>query len=231
MIYWLSPATASGIGIAALAGLSVGAVFVGGTQLRGGTAVLAAAVVAGLVFQVAHFLEHGLQLGYWMGNRQAPPWITPWAETAADGLGWTCSWVVTSRPSIGVELLHLAGNTIFLAALIGMAVLAVRRGGSVRSSPALVTSLGLQGLHVAEHVALTVSVLAAGRAIGLSTGFGELTDATLFTYRIWFHFVVNLVATMLAYMAFRTTRDRGYLGGLLPPLPGGRQVAGHSRSA
>ena len=35
--------------------------------------------VAGVAFQVFHFLEHGLQLGYWFLHPTAAPWLTPWA--------------------------------------------------------------------------------------------------------------------------------------------------------
>jgi hypothetical protein len=219
MIDWISPATVSGMGVAVLTGVSVGAVVYGGAAFRRSTAVLAAAVIAGLVFQVVHFIEHGFQLGYWARNLEAAPWITPWAAEAADGLKWACSWAVTDCPSIGVELLHLTGNTIFLAALVGMLLLTLRMGDSVRGSKVLTAGLTLQAVHVAEHVLLTVSVLIAGRAIGLSTGFGELSGTALFTYRIWFHFVVNLAATILALLAFHSMQARGHFDGLLPRWP------------
>lgn len=227
MLTWLSPTTVSGIGIASLTGLSVGAIVFGTAGLRRGSTVLAAAVVAGLAFQVVHFVEHGFQAGYWMRNLNEPPWITPWAGTAADGLQWTCGWAVTGRPSLGVELLHLTGNTIFLAALVGMAILTIREAGDFRHSRVLQGALALQTLHVLEHMALTASVLIAGKALGLSTGFGELSGATLFAYRIWFHFLVNLGATILAFLAYRSMRRRGCFDGIRtfrPPRRMGRQV-------
>lgn len=231
MVTWLSPATVSGIGVAALTGLSVGAILVGSSGLRRGTTVLAATAIAGLVFQAVHFVEHAFQLGYWARNLEAAPWITPWAATAADGLKWTCSWAVTGKPSIGVELLHLTGNTIFFAALVAMAVLTYRRGERLGRSRTLQAALVLQSVHVAEHVLLTVSVLLTGSAIGLSTGFGEMTGSALFTYRIWFHFIVNLVATLLALLAYRSMRDQGHFDGLLPQRVVGPRSAKHAHLA
>jgi hypothetical protein len=74
-------------------------------------------------------------------------------------------------------------------------------------------------------------VLLAGRAIGLSTGFGQMTGSALFTYRIWFHFIVNLAATVLALLAYRNMRDQGHLHGLLPQRVLGRRLASHTRFA
>jgi hypothetical protein len=222
MLDWITPGTASGVGVALLTGLSVGAIAYGGAGLRRSTGVLAAAIIAGLVFQVVHFIEHGFQAGYWFRNLDAPPWITPWAETAAGGLAWSCSWAVTDRPSVGVELLHLTGNTIFLAAIIAMAFLTMSLGRRVRGSPSLQAALAVQGFHVFEHVLLTASVVLDGRALGFSTGFGEMSGTALFTYRIWFHFAMNLAATGFALLAFREMVRRGDFDGMLPSLPSER---------
>jgi hypothetical protein len=88
-----------------------------------------------------------------------------------------------------------------------MAMLAVAKGSRVREIRGMRAALALQGLHVAEHVALTPSV---------STGFGTMSGASLFAYRIWFHFVVNLGATILAVTAFVSMNNRGHFSDLVP---------------
>ncbi|MCA9830983.1 MAG: hypothetical protein R3B97_03440 [Dehalococcoidia bacterium] len=210
MTEWMSPATVSGIGVALLAAALTAALVFSGRGSRGHEWPLAAVALGGLAFQCVHFVEHGLQLGYWFRNMDAAPWLTPWAATAADGLTWGCSWVVTGKPSIGVELLHLLGNGIFLAGLAGTWLLARKAGTAPTRS--LKAVMWLQSAHVAEHVLLTVTVLSAGRALGFSTGFGAMPDAWVATYRIWFHFTVNLGATALALLAVTQMAKGGTLG-------------------
>ncbi len=149
-------------------------------------------VVAGASFQVTHLVEHLLQLGYWLGHPTAVPWLTPWARSAADSL---------STSAFGVEALHLVGNGIFLMAAVALVVVTA---GTPRRHRAARWCLVVQGLHVAEHLALTTSVAAGGRAVGVSTLFGTLGPGpAAWTYRVVLHFVVNLVATVLALRALR----------------------------
>lgn len=173
----------------------------------------AVAVVLGCSFQVTHFVEHVVQLGWWFAHPSAVPFLTPWARSAADGL---------SNSALGVEVLHLVGNTIFLLAAV--ALVSITSADPRRRSAAW-WCVAIQGLHVAEHVALTVSVGLTGQAIGVSTVFGAIdAGPPAWSYRVWLHFGVNLLATVLALRAIRglagpvgQTGLRARTGVLAPP--------------
>jgi hypothetical protein len=174
----------------------------------------AAVAVAGIGFQVFHFVEHVAQLTYWGIHPGHPPWLTPWAEVGRDALA------LDGDPATGSELLHLVGNVIFLAALL--ALWRYVRGSGLGRVRALHPALVLQGFHLGEHVLLTATWVLWGRALGLSTLFGALSGPSLGTYRIWWHFLVNLAATVLAVAALLGTRRLA--GGIAPqpkPVLGG----------
>jgi hypothetical protein len=86
---------------------------------------LASVVVGAVGFQVFHFLEHALQVGYWVLNPQKKPWFTPWAQTGVDGLAYWCQhWSGKGAASQrGAELLLLIGNGIFFSGIVAMFVL------------------------------------------------------------------------------------------------------------
>lgn len=153
-------------------------------------------VVGGLLFQAFHFSEHGAQLGHWLMDRGGPPWMSRWAMWGRD----TLANLFDTSPAVGMELLHLVGNLIFFVALIG-ALSVVARAAPARSG--FVQARRWQMLHLAEHVALTATVVAIGRPIGLTTGFG-LWDASAdvgVAVRVCTHFVLNLVPTAFATTA------------------------------
>ncbi len=127
--------------------------------------------VAGLSFQVAHFGEHLAQFAYWVVHPTSTPWLSPWAAASRDAL--------SADPAIGVELLHLLGNGIFLGGLL--ALMAATRP---RGNPMLRIATVLQVVHVAEHIALTVTRMFSGSAIGISTAFGLLEGGQLSSYRV-----------------------------------------------
>lgn len=159
--------------------------------------------VAGIAFQVGHFAEHLAQFVYWIIHPTATPWLSPWAVTLRDAL--------SNDPAFGVELLHLVGNAVFLGGLL--ALLSV----PTLSDPARATlrmSAGLQAVHVAEHVLLTVTRALSGSAFGLSTAFGALSGSQLSSYRVLWHFVVNLVVTVYAVRGIA----RSLRGGLVEEL-------------
>jgi hypothetical protein len=158
----------------------------------------ASVILLGLVGQIGHASEHFFQVGYWVGHPQHFPWMTPWGDGLARGFGQ----IAPSRPSLGMEILHLVGNFIFLAGLVGVVVLtrplaasAGRRWGRM--------GVWMQGIHGLEHLSLTLSVaFGAGRAIGLSTWFGLIPPGPgLWTYRIWWHFLANLLGTAIFAVA------------------------------
>ncbi|MQA24625.1 MAG: hypothetical protein GEU94_03965 [Micromonosporaceae bacterium] len=147
--------------------------------------------VGSAIFQVVHAVEHFAQVGYWVIHPTDAPWVTPWAAYLVTGLS------PYGPPGMGVELLHLIGNLIFFFGVVFLAILVRVIGGSVAAARATKLTLWVQGIHVLEHVALTLSLAMTGRAMGLSTVFGAITGPSLFTYRIWWHFAINLVGTIL----------------------------------
>lgn len=151
--------------------------------------------VGALAFQVVHFIEHIAQLGYWLMHPVEAPWLTPWAAVGRDMLA------VGGSAAIGNELLHLIGNAIFISGLVAMAVICHRHGRRRSDFPHLGKALWAQGLHVIEHVALTSTTLVFGKAIGVSTFLGLVSGPVMTSYRVWFHFILNGIATYYALRA------------------------------
>lgn len=159
--------------------------------------------VAALVFQIIHFVEHIAQLGYWLIHPADAPWVTPWATQARNALA------VNGQVSLGNELLHLGGNLVFLIGLIALAVYLSRQRAERPSQ--LRTATWVQGIHVGEHIALTVSTMISGTAIGLSTFLGAVSGPVMTSTRVWFHFLINLIATWYAIQAVFAIYRRGLL--------------------
>ncbi|WUG24525.1 DUF6008 family protein [Streptomyces sp. NBC_00464] len=180
-----------------------------------------AVVVIGLgaVGQLGHFQEHIAQAAYWIAHPDAPAWMTPWGDSLARGMGQ----IDSSKPSLGMEVLHLTGNFNFLAGLVGIMVITHRAVRSLKARKWAKMGVWMQGIHGLEHVVLTLSVaLGAGRAIGLSTWFGALPPGTaLTTYRVWWHFVANLIGTAIfATALFHLWRERKAVqSGYAPAVP------------
>jgi len=172
-----------------------------------------AIAAGGLTFQVIHVLEHVLQLAFWFTKPDGKPWLSSWAAGTADGLQYFCSLVplAGTPPSIGVEMLHLTGNVIFLGALTAWQV-AMR--ANKRSIATLAIAERVQLFHVAEHVLLVGTLVAFDKAIGLSTAFGAIDGAGLVALRVWFHFTINAVATTYALRAAKATWGKSNL----PPI-------------
>lgn len=181
------------------------------------------AAVGLLGFQVFHVLEHGIQIGYWFGHPTAAPFLTPWAVFGRDALAAPLG----RGPAGGAELLHLVGNLLFLGGLLLLAAVWRYDG---RSAP-LRSDVGVrrvrwatwaQVLHVAEHVLLTTTFIVAGSANGLSTGFGALPAGPVGgAVRVWMHFGLNAVPTMLVGMALY----RGWAASRRPFTDGARWEA------
>lgn len=149
--------------------------------------------VSALVFQGVHFIEHVAQLGYWMARPLEAPWLTPWAVAGRDQLA------VGGDAALGNEILHLVGNLIFLG---GLGVLYLyRQRQALGTPPALRVATVIQGLHVAEHVTLTMTAAVWGNAIGISTFLGLVNGPVMTSYRVWFHFLINLAASWFAARA------------------------------
>lgn len=182
--------------------------------MSGLRAFLAAAMFAGLAFQVVHFLEHLVQFGVFLGGDRKAPYMSPMAmdlsvrlgEAFLGPAGSMCgpvSSVAVAKPMVmGMELLHLVGNGIFLATIAILYYF--RRDRLVRYA------LYVEGFHLYEHVMLTLTSLFTPQALGLSTLFGgaAILGGPTFGvgYRVSWHFVMNLVPTALIMWAFMKGR-------------------------
>jgi hypothetical protein len=153
--------------------------------------------LAALAFQAVHLVEHLAQFGYWTTHPSEAPWLTPWAAQGRDALA------VGGEAALGNELLHLLGNLVFLGGLLAMVMLFRTAGGAPGDLRSLRTATMIQGVHVAEHVALTTTSFLFGKAIGLSTFLGLVEGPAMTSYRVWFHFLINLVASLYAARALR----------------------------
>lgn len=153
---------------------------------------LALALVA---VQAVHTFEHIIQVTNWARNPLAPGWMSSYAHRAAAGLAQLAEHVQVTGTAMGMELLHLFGNVIFMICAIA---LWRTRGGS--SSRIL---LRFQALHVLEHITLTVTAATGRPAWGASTLFGQLSGAELTTFRIWWHFTMNAIGFLLALLVLK----------------------------
>lgn len=157
------------------------------------------AAMGAAAFQVLHALEHVLQFGYWVGHPSEPPWMTPWAMV---GMHAFADLGDPSPLALGTELLHLVGNSIFLVGVLTLALLVRILAPGSRAARTTRLTLYLQGFHVLEHVALTLSFVWVGKAMGLSTFCGLVDPGPLlWTYRVWWHFLINAVATIMLVRA------------------------------
>lgn len=175
----------------------------------------AASAVAflGLAFQVGHFAEHALQFVIWLlgdlsnicGRNTA--WMSPWVTALVEKLG---SAVASTAPSarqamLGMEVLHLVGNSIFLTGLICLYF--------VIPSKWVRWAIYIETFHLYEHVLLTATAFFVGKPIGMSTLFGatSLIDSREFAvgFRVSWHFAMNLLPmpfAMIGIIEFRRRR-------------------------
>jgi hypothetical protein len=158
--------------------------------------MLGVVATLGLAFQIGHFLEHAFQFGIWIlgdlsnicGRDTA--WMSAIGEDLVKiiGTGLSTELTVPQRRQLGLEVLHLIGNGIFLASLIALYF----------CMPIKWTrwAVYIEAFHLMEHVALTLSMLYVGKPIGISTLFGyagQLGSREFSVgYRVSWHFVMNL---------------------------------------
>jgi hypothetical protein len=169
----------------------------------------AVVITIGIVGQIGHLQEHVAQAGYWIRHPNDPAWMTPWGSGLAKGFGR----VDTGKPTLGMEILHLTGNFIFLAGLAAVMVI-TRRSRDTQARRWGKMGVWMQGIHGLEHLSLTLSVwLGADRAIGLSTWFGATQPGPgLSTYRLWWHFIANVMGSYIFAMAvFNLWRERAVI--------------------
>lgn len=153
----------------------------------------AAVIVLGVIGQIGHVQEHIAQAAYWIWHPEDKPWMTPLGTGLANALGK----IDMSKPTLGMEVLHLTGNFIFLAGIAGV-MLITRRATHSKARKWARMGVWMQGFHGLEHAALTISVALGSNAIGLSTWFGALEPGpAAWTYRVWWHFVANVVGSVI----------------------------------
>jgi len=173
--------------------------------------VLWTAAILGLLFQVGHFFEHAFQFVVWcLGDLSQicgrnTPWISAWAGDLVRQIGLVVAPTAdAARGSmLGLEVLHLIGNSIFLATLGCLWYLT--RNTWVR------WGFYIEAFHLYEHIMLTSTAFFIGKPIGLSTLFGaaglgsrEFAVGT----RVSWHFVMNLLPMPFAMMGIMEYWDQ-----------------------
>jgi hypothetical protein len=159
--------------------------------------LIAAVAGAGLAFQVGHFLEHAMQFAVWiLGDLsnicgRDTPWMSPPVTEAVRwaGMGMFPTADASRQMMMGMEILHLIGNSIFLISLVCLYY-------CVRSKW-IRWALYIEGFHLYEHLMLTLTAYFVGKPIGLSTLFGgsSVIGSREFAvgYRVTWHFAMNLL--------------------------------------
>jgi hypothetical protein len=179
------------------------------SHLAGAAGIVAA---LGLAFQVGHFAEHALQFAIWLlgdlsnicGRNTA--WMSPWVMALVEELG---ALVAPTAPyarqtMLGMEVLHLIGNSIFLTGLICLYF--------VIPSKWVRWAIYIEAFHLYEHILLTATAFFVGKPIGMSTLFGatSLIDSREFAvgFRVSWHFAMNLLPMPFAMIGFWEFRHR-----------------------
>jgi hypothetical protein len=119
------------------------------------------------------------------------PWMSPWVTEMVQRAGVMLFPDVPAKRQMmmGMEILHLIGNGIFLTSL--GCLYYCKRSRWIR------WALYVEGFHLYEHLMLTLSAYFVGKPIGLSTLFGgsSVIGSTEFAvgYRVTWHFAMNLL--------------------------------------
>jgi hypothetical protein len=177
---------------------------------------LAIAVAMGIAFQVGHFTEHAVQFGVWLAGVHSYAYISPVAKFFIHYLGtfFYPAAPVARQNLMGMEILHLIGNAIFLATIAGLFYFF--RTKSVR------WALYVEGFHLVEHLLLTSTAHVTNQALGFSTlfGYAETWGGHEFAvgYRVFWHFALNLVPSglMMVPLMRRSQQEVPRLGALAP---------------
>ena len=151
----------------------------------------------GLLFQVGHFAEHAAQFAIWiLGDLsnicgRNTPWMSPWVTELVQQTGVLLfpSTDPQRRMILGMEVLHLIGNSIFLTGLSCLYFCIPSKW--VR------WALYIESFHLYEHLSLTATAYFVGKPIGMSTLFGAanvLGDREFAVgCRVIWHFAMNLL--------------------------------------
>ncbi|MER8470450.1 hypothetical protein NKH23_13650 [Mesorhizobium sp. M1328] len=176
--------------------------------------VFGAVAALGLIFQVGHFAEHAFQFGVWvLGDwsnicGRDTPWMSPWAMDLVQQIGLVVAPAGDAgrRTMLGMEVLHLIGNSIFLTGLVCLYV--------CLPSKWVRWALYIETFHLYEHIMLTTSAFFVGKPIGMSTLFGAagVIGSRDFAvgFRVTWHFAMNLLPmpfAMLGIMEYERMRN------------------------
>jgi hypothetical protein len=195
--------------------------------------VLMIAVGLGLAFQIGHFLEHGIQFGVWvLGSdqwlssnicgRDTPFMSWPVSELVRFvGVYLFPNATVARQMMMGMEILHLIGNTIFFTTIAGVYYFIPSKW--VRYA------FYIEGAHLCEHLVLTLSAYFVGMPIGVSTLFGQapawLGKSGAVGYRVTFHFLMNLLPMPFVMVAIMQNASGHEESGLVEQMPRGDSLA------
>lgn len=158
---------------------------------------MGAVAALALLFQVGHFAEHAFQFAVWiLGDLsnicgRDTPWMSPWVTELVRQAGMLLfpTSDAARRMMLGMEALHLVGNSIFLAGLVSLFYCVPSKW--VR------WALYIEAFHLYEHIMLTATAYFTGKPIGLSTlfgGVGVLGDREFAVgCRVTWHFAMNLL--------------------------------------
>ncbi|MGX0966075.1 hypothetical protein AB7M63_006524 [Bradyrhizobium japonicum] len=175
--------------------------------------VLAACAGIGLAFQVGHLAEHAVQFAVWILGDYSnvcgrdTPWMSSWVTEMVRQSGAIMFPAVDARRQMmmGMEVLHLIGNSIFLVSL-GCLYYCVR-------SKWVRWALYIECFHLYEHLMLTSTAYFVGKPLGLSTLFGgsDIIGSREFAvgYRVIWHFAMNLLPMPFAMIGLIEHMRRG----------------------
>lgn len=159
--------------------------------------VLSVLATLALAFQVGHFFEHAVQFAVWIVGDWSnicgrdTPWMSPWVHNLVDQTGLLLFPSVerARRLMLGMEVLHLIGNGIFLTGLACLLYCVPSKW--VR------WALYIETFHLYEHIMLTATALFVGKPIGMSTLFGAASVIGEKEFavgcRVAWHFLMNLL--------------------------------------
>lgn len=156
----------------------------------------------GLLFQVGHFAEHAFQFAVWiLGDLsnicgRDTPWMSPWATELVRQIGVLLfpTADASRRMMLGMEVLHLIGNSIFLASLACLYFCV--------PSKWIRWAFYIEAFHLYEHIMLTATAYFVGKPIGMSTLFGGVSVIGDREFavgcRVTWHFAMNLLPVPFA---------------------------------
>ncbi len=175
--------------------------------------ILALTAGLGILFQIGHFVEHTVQFLVWCTGkidwvvsmfcgRESPFMSAPVAGLVFQiGMFLFPSADILRQTMMGVEILHLIGNSIFLVSIGALYLLVPTKWTR--------WAFYIEGGHLCEHILLTITAYYIGKPIGLSTLFGNapglLGKEYAVGYRVTWHFAMNLLPLPFVMMALKDT--------------------------